>query len=291
MTGILEDPKTKYPQVKAQQQERPGYSDALTPAADYGENTYKGSGKLLGRKALITGADSGIGRAVALAFAREGADVVIGYLSEEEDARETERLVTSAGRQAVLARGDISSEAFCKDLIDLSVRQLGGLDILVNNAAYQATHESLQEFSTEEWDHTFRTNIYAMFWLCKYAEPHLKPGSAVVNTASINSYKPKSTLLAYATSKGAIATFTKALGELWAEKGIRVNAVAPGPVWTPLIPSTMPEEQVAEFGKNTPLQRPGQPAELASVYVLLASDDSTYTTGQVYGVTGGTVLA
>jgi len=291
MTAILQDPTTKYPQAEEQQQDRPGFDSQLHPKADHGEKSYQGSGRLKGRKALITGADSGIGRAVAIAFAREGADVVIAYLNEDEDARETERWVTEAGRKAVLAKGDISDESFCKALIEKSAAELGGLDILVNNAAFQATHETIQDFSTEEWDHTFRTNIYAMFWLCKYAEPHLKPGSTVINTASINSFKPKSTLLAYATTKGAIATYTKALGELWAEKGIRVNAVAPGPVWTPLIPSTMPEDQVKEFGSNVPLKRPGQPAELSPVYVLLASDESSYITGQVYGVTGGTVLA
>lgn len=291
MTSILEDPTKMYPRAEPQQQARPGSSARMHPRPDYGEATYQGSGKLLNRKALITGADSGIGRAVALAFAREGADVVISYLNEDEDARETERLVTDAGRKAVLAPGDISNEAQCKNLIERTVRELGGIDILVNNAAFQATHESLQDFSTEEWELTFRTNMTAMFWLCKYAEPHLQPGSTVVNTASINSFKPKSTLLAYASTKGAIQAFTKALGELWAEKGIRVNAVAPGPVWTPLIPSTMPVEQVAEFGANTPLKRPAQPAELAPVYVLLASKDSSYITSQIYGVTGGTVLA
>ena len=291
MTGILEDPKTMYPKAEAQQQERPGLSSLMHPEPDYGESTYLGSGKLLDRKVLITGGDSGIGRAVALAFAREGADVVISYLNEDSDAQETARLVTSAGRKAVLAPGDISNEAHSKALIERTVNELGGIDVLVNNAAFQATHESIQDFSTEEWDLTFRTNITAMFWLCKYAEPHLKPGSSVINTASINSFKPKSTLLAYATTKGAIQAFTKGLAELWAEKGIRVNAVAPGPVWTPLIPSTMPEEQVAEFGANTPLKRPGQPAELAPVYVLLASNDGSYITGQIYGVTGGTVLA
>jgi hypothetical protein len=291
MTAILQDPTTKYPQAEAQQQKRPGQDAKLHPAADHGETSYRGSGKLKGRRALITGADSGIGRAVAIAFAREGADVVVSYLNEDEDARETERWIVEAGRKAVLAKGDISDEAHCKSLIEKAVSELGGLDILINNAAFQATHESIQEFSTAEWDYTFRTNIHAMFWLCKYAEPHLLPGSTVVNTASINSFKPKSTLLAYATTKGAIATYTKALGELWADKGIRVNAVAPGPVWTPLIPSTMPEDQVKEFGQNVPLKRPGQPAELAPVYVLLASDESSYITGQVYGVTGGTVLA
>ena len=284
------DPLTKYPQPPYEGQElqsTPGTETEMTPRADHGETSYKGSGKLTGRKALITGGDSGIGRAVAIAFAREGADVLISYLNEDEDARETARYVEEAGRKAVLVPGDIQDERHCQQLIQRAVDELGGLDILINNAAYQMAHESLQEISTEELDRTFRTNIYAMFHLCKAAEKHLKPGSTVVNTTSVNAYKPSPILLAYAATKAAIQNFTANLGQVWAEKGIRVNCVAPGPVWTPLIPSTMPPEKVKTFGQDVPLKRAGQPAELAPIYVLLASDDSSYMTGSTVQVTGG----
>jgi len=286
----MEDPLHQYPAppYESRLQDVPGQERLMDPGADHGELTYKGSGKLAGRKAIITGGDSGIGRAVAIAFAREGADVVISYLSEHEDAKETAKYVEEAGKKAVLVPGDISQEVNCIHLIKKSVDELGEIDILVNNAAYQMTHDSLQELSTEELDHTFRTNIYAMFWLCKAAEPHLKPGSTVVNTTSINAYKPSPNLLAYATTKGAIQNFTSGLAQLWAEKGIRVNCVAPGPIWTPLIPSTMPPEKVKNFGKDTPLKRAGQPAELAHAFVLLASQDSSYMTGSTVQVTGGT---
>lgn len=259
----------------------------MTPKADHGETSYKGSGKLTGRKALITGGDSGIGRAVAIAFAREGADVLISYLNEDEDARETARYVEEAGRKAVLVPGDIQQESHCRQLVQRAVNELGGLDILVNNAAYQMAHESLQEISDAELDRTFRTNIYAMFYLCRAAEQHLKPGSTVVNTTSVNAYKPNAQLLAYAATKAAIQNFTANLGQVWAEKGIRVNCAAPGPIWTPLIPSTMPPEKVKTFGQDVPLKRAGQPAELAAAYVLLASDDSSYMTGSTLQVTGG----
>lgn len=275
------------PPLPEQQQEMPGYTDAMDPRPDHGEQSYRGSGKLAGRVALVTGSDSGIGRAVAIAFAREGADVVVSYLEEDEDARETARWVEDAGRKAVLERGDISDEAFARSLVDRTVENFGRLDILVNNAAHQATFERLEDISSEEWDLTFRTNIYAMFYLSQEAVKHMQPGSAIINTSSINATSPSPTLLAYATTKGAIANFTAGLAALIAERGIRVNAVAPGPIWTPLIPSTMPAEKVKEFGKNTPLKRPGQPAELAATYVLLASDDSSYTTGALYEVTGG----
>ena len=286
----MENPLDQYPKppFKEQQQRPPGVESELQPVADHGEETYKGSGKLQGRKAIITGGDSGIGRAVAIAFAREGADVVISYLNEDQDAAETARYVEEAGRKAVLIPGDISREEHCRTIINRAVEELGGIDILVNNAAYQMTHDSLQEITAEELDYTFKTNIYAMFYLCKAAEPHLKPGSTVVNTTSVNAYKPNPGLLAYATTKGAIQNFTSGLGQLWADKGIRVNCVAPGPIWTPLIPSTMPPEKVKQFGKNTPLKRAGQPAELAAVYVLLASQDSSYMTGSTVQVTGGT---
>ena len=279
----LQDPKTEYPQ-----QPTPGHESEMQPKVDHGEQSYKGSGKLTGRKAVITGADSGIGRAVAIAFAREGADVLIAYLNEHDDAKETAKWVEQAGRKAVLVPGDIQDENHCKDIINRAVQELGGIDILVNNAAFQMTHQSIQEISAEELDRTYRTNIFAMFYLCKAAEPHMKPGSTVVNTTSINAYKPSPQLLAYASTKGAIQNFTAGLGQLWAEKGIRVNCVAPGPIWTPLIPSTMPEEKVKNFGKDVPLKRAGQPAELAPAYVLLASDDSSYMTSSTVQVTGGT---
>jgi NAD(P)-dependent dehydrogenase (short-subunit alcohol dehydrogenase family) len=286
----MQNPVEQYdkPPFPDQKQEVPGTDSAMTPQADHGETSYKGSGKLTGRKAIITGGDSGIGRAVAIAFAREGADVLISYLNEHNDAKETAKYVEEAGRKAVLVPGDIQSEEFCQSIINRALEELGGLDILVNNAAYQMSHESLQEITSEELDRTFRTNIYSMYYLCKAAEPHLKPGSTVINTTSVNAYKPSPGLLAYAPTKGAIQNFTAALGQLWAEKGIRVNCVAPGPIWTPLIPSTMPPEKVKSFGQDVPLKRAGQPAELAAVYVLLASQDSSYMTSSTIQVTGGT---
>jgi NAD(P)-dependent dehydrogenase (short-subunit alcohol dehydrogenase family) len=289
-TKRMEDPLEQYPTppYEEQQQAPPGDEDLLQPGADHGELTYKGSGKLLGRKAIITGGDSGIGRAVAIAFAREGADVAISYLNEDDDAQETAKYVEEAGRKALLIPGDISNPQHCKNIIERAVKEFGDIDILVNNAAFQATHQSLQEITPEELDHTFKTNIYSMFYLCQAAEPHFKPGSTVVNTTSVNAYKPSPALLAYASTKGAIQNFTSGLAQLWADKGIRVNCVAPGPIWTPLIPSTMPVEKVQNFGKDTPLKRAGQPAELAPVYVLLASQDSSYMTGSTVQVTGGT---
>jgi len=276
------------PYEEQRQQPVPGTEGQMVPKADHGETSYKGTGKLIGRKAVITGGDSGIGRAVAIAFAREGADVLISYLNEHEDATKTAKYVKEAGRKVVLIAGDISNEEHCKEIINHAVKELGGIDILVNNAAYQMSHESLQELSSEELDKTFKTNIYAMFYLCKAAEPHMKPGSTVINTASVNAYKPSPQLLAYAATKGAIQNFTASLGQLWAEKGIRVNCVAPGPIWTPLIPSTMPPEKVKSFGENVPLKRAGQPVELSAMYVLLASQDSSYMTGSTVQVTGGT---
>lgn len=284
------DPVKKYPQPPflEQQQDVPGTDKDMQPKADHGEQSYKGSGKLTGKKAIITGGDSGIGRAVAIAFAREGADVLISYLNEDEDAKETAKWVEEAGRKAVLIPGDISEEGHCIHIIDQAVEAFGQIDILVNNAAYQMSHESLQEISAEELEYTFKVNILSMFHLCKAAEQYMKPGSTVINTSSVNAYKPNPTLLPYATTKGAIQNFTSGLAQLWAEKGIRVNCVAPGPVWTPLIPSTFPPEKVAEFGLQTPLKRAGQPAELAPAYVLLASNDSSYILGATIQVTGGT---
>lgn len=282
-------PQQKHPQppLPEQQQDMPGYTGEMNPRPDHGEETYRGSGKLAGRVALITGADSGIGRAVAIAYAREGADVVISYLEEDEDAQETARWVEKAGQKAVLAPGDIGDEAFARSLVTRTIEECGAIDILVNNAAHQATFERLEDVTSDEWELTFRTNVTAMFYLCQEAVKHMKPGSSIINTSSINATSPSPTLLAYATTKGAIANFTAGLAGLVAERGIRVNAVAPGPIWTPLIPSTMPEEKVKNFGKNTPLKRPGQPAELAATYVLLASEGASYTTGALYEVTGG----
>ena len=269
----------------------PGLESDMTPRPDYGAESYQGHGRLQGRVALITGGDSGIGRAVALAYAREGADVLISYLSEDTDAEETARVVREAGRQAVLAPGDISEESHCRSLVERTRSELGRLDILVNNAAYQMTREGIEQIPDGEWEHTFKTNIFAMYYLCKAAWPHLRPGSAVINTASIQAYQPSPELLPYASTKGAIVTFSKALAQQGAEKGIRVNVVAPGPVWTPLIPATMPEEKAQHFGEDSPLGRPAQPAELAPLFVFLASAESSYITGEVVGVTGGKPLA
>ena len=265
----------------------PGDTDAMDPRPDHGENSYKGSGKLQELKAVVTGADSGIGRAVAIAFAREGADVLIAYLKEEQDAKETRRLVEDAGRKAVLVAGDISSAEHCRAIIDRCVKELGGIDILVNNAAHQASFKSIEDITDHEWEHTFMVNIHAMFYLTKAAVKHMKKGACIINTASINADTPNPTLLAYATTKGAIQNFTAGLAQLLAEKGIRANAVAPGPIWTPLIPSTMKEDAVKKFGQNVPMKRPGQPAELATSYVMLADPLSSYVSGATIAVTGG----
>jgi NAD(P)-dependent dehydrogenase (short-subunit alcohol dehydrogenase family) len=271
----------------AQQQQPPGVQSAMTPVPDCGEDSYRGSGRMTGKAAIITGADSGIGRAVAIAFAREGADVVISYLSEDDDARDTARLVQEAGRKAVLVRGDVAQPQHCRHIVARTVEELGKVDVLVSNAAYQMTRTSLDEIPDDEWDHTFATNISAMFHLCKAAVPHMGPGSSIIGSSSVNSDMPNPTLAPYAATKAAIANFTASLAQLLGEKGIRVNSVAPGPIWTPLIPSTMPPEKVEKFGQDTPLGRAGQPAELAPVYVLLASDDGSYVSGARVAVTGG----
>ncbi|HEX2640929.1 MAG TPA: SDR family oxidoreductase [Pyrinomonadaceae bacterium] len=288
-----EDPRDSEPKPPFPKQEQPppGLEKEMSPRPDYGEDSYRGSGRLEGKKAIITGGDSGIGRAIALAFAREGADVLISYLDEEPDAQKTRQIVEEAGRKAVLVPGDISDENHCREIVDRAQKELGGVDILVNNAAFQQTHESIQELSAEELEHTFRTNIFAMFFLCKAALPKMKEGSAIINTASIQAYQPSSSLLAYASTKGAIVTFTKALSEEAIKQGVRVNCVAPGPIWTPLIPATMPPDQVKTFGQETPMGRAGQPAELAPIYVFLASQESSYITGEVVGVTGGKPLS
>jgi len=276
------------PQIPAQNQQPPGNETSLQPAADHGERSYVGHGRLEGKKAVITGADSGIGRAVAIAFAREGADVVISYLDEHEDAGDTAKWVEDAGRTAVLVPGDLAGAPACEAVIDAAVRELGQVDVLVNNAAYQRTYETLEDVTDEEWQRHLDVNLTAMFRLCKLALPHMQPGGSIINTSSVNSDQPKPTLIPYSVTKAGIANFSASLGNLLASRGIRVNSVAPGPIWTPLIPSTMPPDQVEGFGEQTPVGRPGQPAELAPVFVMLASDEASYVIGARVAVTGGT---
>jgi hypothetical protein len=273
--------------VTAQQQTPPGSTAKMDPVPDHGEESYVGHDRLAGKKAIITGGDSGIGRAVAIAFAREGADVLISYLEEDDDATDTADWIDREGRQVALVRGDLADPAHCRHVVDEAVRAFGRVDVLVNNAAFQRSHAELEDIPDDEWDTTFQTNITAMFHLCKAAVPHMRAGGSIINTASVNVDQPKPTLLPYAATKGAIANFTAGLAQLLAERGIRANSVLPGPIWTPLIPSTMPPDQVAEFGKQVPLGRPGQPAELAPIYVLLASDEASYMSGGAYPVTGG----
>ncbi len=286
-----QDPTAQYAQpdaLPAQKIEHPGRESDMDLEPDYGESTYRGSGRLEGKRALITGGDSGIGRAVALAYAREGADVVISYLPEEEDdAQVTARVVRDAGRTAVTAPGDLREESFCRDLVERTVSELGGLDVLVSNAAYQMTIEGIEDLSTEQLLRTYYTNVFATFWLCKAAVRHMQPGSSIIITTSIQAYQPSPSLLDYASTKGALVNFTKGLSQEVAPRGIRVNTVAPGPIWTPLIPATMPAEQVGSFGAETPIGRAGQPAELAPAYVFLAAQESSYITGERIGVTGG----
>jgi NAD(P)-dependent dehydrogenase (short-subunit alcohol dehydrogenase family) len=270
-----------------QHQEPPGLQSAMDPVPDCGENSYRGSGRLRGKRAIITGGDSGIGRAAAIAYAREGADVLIAYLNEDADAKEVAQLVEDAGRRCVLVAGDLSDPAHCRAVVERAAAEFGGIDILVSNAAYQMTHESLDEISDEEWDYTFRLNVGAYFHLVKAALPHMSAGASVIGSSSVNSDMPSPTLAPYAATKAAIANLSASLAQLLGEKGIRVNSVAPGPIWTPLIPATMPEEKVATFGDDTPLGRAGQPAELAPVYVLLASDEGSYVSGARVAVTGG----
>jgi NAD(P)-dependent dehydrogenase (short-subunit alcohol dehydrogenase family) len=271
----------------AQQQPVPGTQAKMTPRPDCGEDSYRGAGRLEGKVAVITGGDSGIGRAVAIAYAREGADVLISYLNEDEDAKDTAQLVEQAGRRAVLVAGDISRPQHCRDIIARAVSEFGKVDILVANAAYQMTRTSLEDIPDDEWDYTFATNVSAMFHLCKAAVPHMGSGSSIIGSSSVNSDMPSPTLAPYAATKAAIANFCASLAQLLGDRGIRVNSVAPGPIWTPLIPATMPPEKVESFGTDTPLGRPGQPAELAPVYVLLASDEGSYISGARVAVTGG----
>ena len=290
-----QNPLDRYPQPNFGEQkiEPPGLDSEMDPKPDYGYETYRGSGRLEGRKAIVTGGDSGIGRAVALAFAREGADVLISYLEEEEpDAEETARVVEESGRNAVRMPGDVREEAHCQQIVQKAVDEFGGIDVLVNNAAYQMVQPGgIEDISTEQFDRVFKTNIYAMFWLSKAAIPHMRPGASIINTSSVEAYHPVPGLLDYASTKGAIVTFTKGLAQGLVSQGIRVNAVAPGPVWTPLIPATMPAEQVTQFGASeSPMGRPAQPAELAPPYVFLASGESSYVNGEILGVTGGKPL-
>ncbi|MEO6085475.1 MAG: SDR family oxidoreductase [Umezawaea sp.] len=275
-----------------QQIRHPGRTDEMRSTPDHGESSYRGTDRLRGKKAVITGGDSGIGRAVALAFAREGADVLISYLeAEEKDARDTARLVEEAGRTAVTVAGDLTEEAQCTEVISRAVAEFGGIDVLVSNAAHQMSQDKgILDITTDQFDRVLKTNVYAMFWLCKAAIPHLRPGASIITTSSIQAFQPSPNLLDYATSKAAIVNFTKGLAATVVDRGIRVNSVAPGPVWTPLIPATMPEDEVESFGEQSPMGRPAQPAELAPLYVFLASEESGYITGEVVGVTGGSPI-
>jgi NAD(P)-dependent dehydrogenase (short-subunit alcohol dehydrogenase family) len=268
--------------------EPPGLEQEMTPRADHGEDSYRGLGRLDGRVALVTGGDSGIGRAVAIAYAREGADVAISYLAEEEeDAQETRRWIEQAGKKALLLPGDIRDEQHCRRIVERTIAELGGLDVLVNNAAFQRSYDRIEEVTAEDVERTFATNVYAMVWLCRAALPTMPPGSAIINTSSIQAYDPSPTLMPYAMTKAAIVSFTKSFAKLAMQQGVRVNAVAPGPVWTPLIPSTLPEEHVKQFGSNTSFERPAQPVELAPLFVFLASNEARYVSGEVYAATGG----
>jgi NAD(P)-dependent dehydrogenase (short-subunit alcohol dehydrogenase family) len=290
-----QDPRSQYPapdQQEGREQEHPGSGARMSPEPDHGEHSYQGSGRLTGRSAVITGGDSGIGRAVAVAFAREGADVLLSYLDEEEaDAKETAELVRQAGRQVVTVPGDLRDEEHCQRVVERAVREFGRIDILVNNAAYQMSQDDgILGISTEQFDRVLKTNLYAMFWLCKAAVSHMPPGASIINTSSIQASQPSPELLDYAMTKAGIVAFTKALSADLVSKGIRVNSVAPGPVWTPLIPATMPADKVDSFGAQTPMGRAGQPAELAPAYVFFASQESSYVTGEVLAVTGGQPL-
>ena len=291
----MQDPRHQYPEppFPKQPQPVPGLDAKMVPLADHGEESYTGSGKLTNRKALITGGDSGIGRAVAIAFAREGADVAISYLpSEETDAQEVIALVEQAGRKAIALPGDITNEQFCRKLVTDAVEALGGLDILVNNAGKQKSQPSLADITTEQFDQVLKTNLYALFWITQAAAPHLKPGASIINTTSIQGYDPSEALIDYAMTKSAIISFSKSVSKQMIEKGVRVNAIAPGPFWTPLQPSGgQTQDKVEKFGSEVPLNRPGQPVEIAPVYVLLASQEGSYITGEVYGVTGGIGIA
>jgi len=286
---MSDEPPTP-PQPPQHQERQPGRESQMTPRPQAVDRDRRGSGRLEGRAAVITGGDSGIGRAVAVLFAREGADVAIGYLEEHDDAQETLALVRAEGRRGIAVAGDIGDEQVCRDLVERAAADLGRLDVLVNNAAEQHQREGIEQISAEQLERTFRTNIFSMFHCVKAALPHLPEGGAIVNTTSVTAYQGNPTLIDYSSTKGAIVAFTRALSQSLVERGIRVNAVAPGPVWTPLIPATFDAESVAHFGENVPMGRPGQPEEIAPCYLFLASDDSSYVTGQVLHPNGGTVV-
>jgi NAD(P)-dependent dehydrogenase (short-subunit alcohol dehydrogenase family) len=274
----------------AQQQQPPGHTSEMQPQPDHGEQSYVGSGRLAGKAAVVTGADSGIGRAVAIAYAREGADVLISYLDEDDDAKETAAWVEKAGRKAVLVPGDLSDPAHCRSIVERAVQEFGRVDVLVSNAAFQMTHENIEEIPDEEWDHTLATNLSAFFHLTKAAVPHMQPGASIIGSSSVNSDMPPPALMPYSATKAGIANMVASLAQMLASRGIRANSVAPGPIWTPLIPATMPSEQVESFGQEVPLKRAGQPAELAPVYVMLASDEASYVSGARIAVTGGSPI-
>jgi len=286
MESTIKAPKEIPPQ---QQEQQPGIEKQMRPRPVY-DNDEPGCGKLKDKVAIITGGDSGIGRSVAIFFAKEGADVVVAYLNEHQDAKETATAVKKYGKEALLIATDVSVEENCRKIVDQAINRFGKIDILVNNAAMQFEQEEIEKISAEQLDRTFRVNIYSQFYLCKHARPHLKEGSCIINTASVTAYRGNETLMDYSSTKGAIVAFTRSLSQSLVKKGIRVNAVAPGPVWTPLIPASFDEEKVAEFGKNTPIGRPAQPAEIAPCYVFLASKDAVFMTGQVLHPNGGTVL-
>lgn len=290
----MQDPRKQYPQppFDKQHQSQPGLAKEMNPQPDNGETSYTGSGKLKGRKALVTGADSGIGRAVAIAYAREGADVAIGYLpNEEADAKQVMRLIEDCGVKAVALPGDIRDETFCQVMVAEAEKQLGGLDILVNNAGFMMSHDKIADITTEDFDRVMKTNLYGLFWITKAALPLLKPGASVINTASVQAYEPSNGIIDYAMTKAAIVAFTKGMVKQMMEQGVRINAVAPGPFWTPIQPAGQPADKVATLGKEVPFGRPGQPIEIAPVYVLLASQEGSYITGEIYGVTGGMGIA
>jgi NAD(P)-dependent dehydrogenase (short-subunit alcohol dehydrogenase family) len=284
------DPKEQGPKPGYEQSKipHPGLTEDMNEKPDHGEESYKGFNRLQDRVALITGADSGIGKAVAIAFAREGADILLSYLPEEEqDAADTAQWVEKAGRKAVKVPGDLREESYCENLVARALADFGKLDLLVNVAGFQMTHDNIEDFTTEEFDRTFKTNVYSLFWLVRAALPKMKPGSAIINTASIQAYDPSPNLLPYAATKAAIVSLTKTLSQIGMKQGVRANAVAPGPVWTPLIPATMPEEKVKSFGKDTSFERAAQPVEISPVFVFLASNEARFVSGEVYGVTGG----
>ncbi len=290
----MQDPRTQYPQppFKPQHQSQPGLAKEMNPPPDSGESSYVGNGKLKGRKALVTGADSGIGRAVAIAFAREGADVAISYLpNEEPDGKQVIRLIEEAGVKAVAIPGDVAEEAFCRTMVEQAAKELGGMDLLVNNAGTMSSHPDLMDVTSEDFDKVMKTNVYALFWVMQAAIPLLKPGASVINTASVQAYEPSPGIVDYAMTKAAIVAFTKGMSKQLIKKGVRINAIAPGPFWTPIQPTGQPPEKLAELGKEVSFGRPGQPVEIAPVYVLLASQEGSYITGEVYGVTGGTGIA